>query len=130
MGGENQAFGNAMDVLNRKDVDATNQALIYGTDAYNKTFANSVQADQANRQNYQTEFNANKDVANNPYYQLQQTQTAIPGSPTFTPTGGTSNQAAGAGDDYKIKLDQLNAKLAQNEKNLAGMWDLYKTFTG
>lgn len=129
--GGNAAYENAMDRLNRNEVDATNQALIQGTNAYNQAFNNSLGADSANRSNQGQMFSQSKTIADQPYNYLQMLAGTTPSNPIFgqytSSTGYQSPDMYGAGQDqYAAGLAQANAKNAASNNLTQGLWGLAK----
>jgi hypothetical protein len=139
-------WGRSMDTLNRNQVDANNQGLLYGTQENNNIFNRGLaQNNQVFGQNQNAQQLAlalrgqqaseaaqagNLNLAqrqqmmaeqNQPYQQLGYLNSMMPGNPQFGNVGTGTNYTGAGTSDYLSQLGNYNAKTAANNGMISGI---------
>ena len=140
------AWGRSMDTLNRNDVDARNQALLYGAQENNNIFNRGLQQNnqvfgqnqdaqqlalalrgqQANEAYQGNQMNISQrqqliNEQNNPYQQMMWMNSMAQGNPQFGSTGTGVNYSNAGAQDYLSQLGNYNAKTANNQGMIEGL---------
>lgn len=129
------AWARSMDTLNRSDVDAQNQALLYGANENNNIFNRGLaQNNQVFNQNATAQelaralrgqqFDEYKWEQNNPYQQMMWLN-SMQQQPQFAGTGTGTNYSGAGLQDYMAQLGNYNAKTAANNGMISGLAQMF-----